>query len=154
MMVKSLSMPQLDISISYNSWLEQEPQEGWQNFFESILSLIKVQSEEISLSLVDDSTIQKLNSQFRGKDSPTNVLAFPSTTPEICLGDIVLSFETIQNEAIAQGKIFLNHVTHLFVHGLLHLMGYDHVEEDERAKMEEKEIQILEKLGIGNPYVS
>ena len=153
-------MPQLDIFISDALWQQHEPQDGWQKFFDAILATTlgdlkeDVCFEELSLSLVHDETSQKLNAQFRAKNAATNVLAFPSIVPMLCLGDIVLAFDTIYKEAIEQQKPFLDHVSHLFVHGLLHLIGYDHIEEHERVEMEAKEIQILKKLAIGNPYVS
>ena len=148
-------MTQLDISIPHHAWLAQKTADEWGTFFENILSHIIIPwSEELSLSLVDDLTIQQLNHQYRHKNKPTNVLSFPSIMTEICLGDVVLSYETIQNEALESHKPFDHHVAHLFVHGVLHLLGHDHIEDDEREVMEEKEIQILKKLKIGNPYVA
>jgi probable rRNA maturation factor len=92
-----------------------------------------------------------LNTQYRQKDYPTNVLAFPQDSDGI-LGDIVLAYGTIQEEAVAQGKSFVDHATHLFVHGLLHLDGHDHETQEESQVMEDLEIKILKTLGIGNPY--
>ncbi len=108
---------------------------------------------EIAIVLADDEFVKDLNSQYRGKNKPTNVLSFPASpmTPE--LGDIVLAIETIEKEAREQKKTFRNHATHLLVHGFLHLLGYDHMEEKQADIMEKMEIKILEKLGITNPYL-
>lgn len=115
---------------------------------------------EIAVVLADDDFIQRLNSQYRGKDKSTNVLSFPaasltpdnrSMTPE--LGDIVLAIETIEKEAKEQAKTFRNHATHLLIHGFLHLLGHDHIEDKQAENMEKLEVKILKKLGIGNPYL-
>jgi len=105
---------------------------------------------ELSIALVDDAAIQKLNAQYRGKDKPTNVLSFPMEGP--ILGDIVLARETLVAEAAQQGKKFENHLTHLVVHGFLHLIGYDHHSDEQAAMMEALEINALARLGIDNPY--
>ncbi|MEH6402383.1 MAG: rRNA maturation RNase YbeY [Sneathiella sp.] len=120
---------------------------------------------EISFLFSDDTHIQKLNKEYRQKDSPTNVLSFPQaelstqTLQEtllfeepLLLGDIALAEETIKREAAEQNKSFHNHLAHLVIHGVLHLVGYDHIEEDEAEHMESIEVEILKKLDIGNPY--
>ena len=96
--------------------------------------------------------IQNLNHQFRGKDKPTNVLAFPSDDEEDYIGDIIIALETIQREAQEQDKSFADHFTHLVIHGCLHLLGYDHEQKNEAEEMENKEIELLKKLNIANPY--
>lgn len=114
---------------------------------------------ELSLCFMNDKEIQVLNKDYRGKDKPTNVLSFPNEAlsdaiegRSVLLGDIVLSFETIQREAAAQGKKFMDHTTHMIIHGFLHLLGYDHTEAQEAEAMEAQEIKILEALRIANPY--
>ncbi len=112
-----------------------------------------------------DARIAELNAQFRGKPSPTNVLSWPSedrsaqtvgghpqppSDPE--LGDIALAFETCEREAKEQGKSFDAHVTHLYLHGLLHLLGFDHIENADAELMEQTEVAVLAKLGYSNPY--
>jgi probable rRNA maturation factor len=101
-----------------------------------------------------------LNRAWRDKDAPTNVLAFPAADPSVpvpqgaplLLGDVVLAFETVRREAADQKKPFADHLRHLVVHGVLHLLGYDHVASAEAAAMETREIAILAELGVPNPY--
>lgn len=113
---------------------------------------------EVSLLFTDDSAVQKLNHQWRDKNKPTNVLSFASNegggpvTP--LLGDIVLARETITSEATAQNKSFEDHLTHLIIHGFLHLLGHDHETEAEAEIMETIEINALHDLGIADPYSS
>ncbi|MCC6598039.1 MAG: rRNA maturation RNase YbeY [Alphaproteobacteria bacterium] len=122
----------------------------------------KPQNAELSLLLTNNSFIQTLNRDYRGKDKATNVLSFPQCEPEnlctdaefLALGDIVLALETIKTEATEQNKDFEDHVMHLVIHGLLHLLGHDHEEESEAETMENLEIRILENFGIKNPYES
>lgn len=113
---------------------------------------------EISVVLSDDEHIRELNKHHRGMDMPTNVLSFPaartktpSGAPRI-LGDIVLALETVEREAAEESKPLENHISHLVVHGVLHLLGYDHEDDEEAEMMEERERQILAKLGIPDPY--
>jgi probable rRNA maturation factor len=120
---------------------------------------IDAQTPWLSLLLAGDSELQALNLQFRGQDKPTNVLSFPSPDAVAAgedsldvLGDIALSCETIQREADEQGKKVAHHLTHLLVHGLLHLLGYDHEQDDDAATMEQLEIDILGEMGLANPY--
>jgi probable rRNA maturation factor len=101
--------------------------------------------------------VRALNRDYRGKNKPTNVLSFPDGTLEAGmkqLGDVVLAYETIAREAAAQGKPLKHHVTHLSVHGTLHLLGHDHEDEREAQRMESIEIHILSRMGIANPYES
>lgn len=112
---------------------------------------------EIAVVLTDDVRIQSLNNQYRSKNKPTNVLSFPidacSAGKNVISGDIILAYDTIDRESIAQEKTFRDHATHLIIHGLLHLMGHDHEEEAEARKMERIEVKILATLGISNPYL-
>lgn len=109
---------------------------------------------EVSIALSSDSQVAVLNGQFRGKAKPTNVLSFPpgKGAPPDFLGDIVLAVETIGREANEQGTPFADHVQHLVVHGLLHLIGYDHDAASDAERMEALEVALLATLGIANPY--
>lgn len=121
-------------------------------------------SIEVSVKLSDDSEVQSLNKAYRGKDKPTNVLSFPQIQPDLLetlantddgealLGDIILAYETCQREASAKGIPFPHHISHLIVHGSLHLLGYDHENEIDAGLMENCEINALATLGIANPY--
>ena len=117
---------------------------------------------EVSVVLTDDAEQRALNKTYRGKDASTNVLSFPAWdgtgpaapngVPET-LGDIVIAFETVDKERSAQGVSWHDHFSHLLVHGMLHLCGYDHENTEDAEKMEHLEITILGKLGVGNPYL-
>lgn len=111
----------------------------------------------ISLLFADDEEIRALNAGWRQQDKPTNVLSFPASHPPglpgpQLLGDIVLAFETCAREAEAEHKKLPDHVTHLIIHGVLHLMGYDHIDENEAEEMEKLETEALARLGIDDPY--
>lgn len=120
---------------------------------------------EISLLACNDQRIAELNGDFRAKPQPTNVLSWPSEersaevpggTPDVPedpeLGDIAIAYETCAREAQEQGKEFSTHVSHLLVHGVLHLLGYDHIDDKDAALMEGLEVEILGKMNISNPY--
>ena len=104
----------------------------------------------VCIVLADDSLQRRLNREFRGRDKSTNVLSFDGAPG--ALGDVVLALETIAAEAEAQGKTLAAHLAHLVVHGVLHLMGYDHERPGQARRMERLEIEILAGLGIGDPY--
>jgi probable rRNA maturation factor len=107
-----------------------------------------------TILLTDDAKLQSLNLDFRGKDKPTNVLSFPAEGANAYLGDIAVAFGVTSREAGKAGKPFSAHATHLVVHGVLHLLGYDHERAAEARIMEPLEIAILAELGIANPYVA
>lgn len=116
--------------------------------------------EECSLTirLVDKLEIQELNNEFRQKDKPTNVLSFPFIMPDLpgmdlnLLGDVIICLDIVKEEADAQGKPFDHHLAHMVIHGILHLLGYDHIKEEDALAMEEKEVSLLQKINIANPY--
>ena len=115
---------------------------------------------EISLLFTGDDAMRRVNAQWRAKDQPTNVLSFPSrqiapgNMPDSMLGDIVLARETIVREAERNNIPIDNHVAHLLVHGLLHLIGYDHMTDAEARQMENLETRILSELGLSDPYAN
>jgi probable rRNA maturation factor len=118
----------------------------------------------ISISLSTNAEVQTLNAQWRGKDKPTNILSFPMMEPmelnalantddgEVLLGDMILAFETCQAEAAEKAISIADHVTHLIVHGTLHLLGYDHIDDIQAEHMEGLEVKALASLGLANPY--
>ncbi|XOV77779.1 MAG: rRNA maturation RNase YbeY [Aestuariibacter sp.] len=114
------------------------------------------ETAELTLRFVEPQEIQQLNRDYRGKDKPTNVLSFPfEAIPGIelnLLGDVVICPQIMRQEANEQQKNPAHHYAHLVVHGVLHLLGYDHIDEEEAEHMESLEVEILTKLGIDDPY--
>jgi probable rRNA maturation factor len=121
---------------------------------------------EVSVRLTDDAEVHELNRTWRNKDKPTNVLSFPQVQPdllgvignaddgELLLGDIVLARETCAAEAAEKGVALEAYVSHLVVHGTLHLLGYDHLDDDEADRMEDLERAAMASLGFADPYAS
>ena len=118
---------------------------------------------ELSIRLTSDEEVHALNSEWRGKDKPTNVLSFPMAEddelvtaagpgPELMLGDIILARGVCETEAADKGVPLDQHAAHLLVHGTLHLLGYDHMDDDSAADMEAREVRALARMGIGDPY--
>ena len=161
---------QINVEINCDSQL-------WNGFVESAESIINDSAKrvfdkvgfagnidyvEISILLTDNESMRILNNDYRGKDKPTNVLSFPAELltsgsyaeipNEVILGDLAFAHEVIDNESKEQEKSFKSHFVHLAVHGILHLLGYDHIEDDEAEKMESIEIEVLSQLGVPNPY--
>ena len=117
-----------------------------------------VEPPEVSLVFTDDAAIREINAEWRGQDKATNVLSFPAFPlapggmPGPMLGDIVVARETVEREAVDLGKSFEEHLTHLLVHGFLHLFGYDHMETTQAEEMEALETRILASMGLSDPY--
>jgi probable rRNA maturation factor len=114
---------------------------------------------ELAILLTSDAAIRRLNARYRGKDKPTDVLSFPAWSPEepplgrsVMLGDVIIAYGTSARDAKAEAKPLGAHVMHLVVHGVLHLLGYDHMRDEDAAVMERLEIAVLKKLGVPNPY--
>ncbi|WP_120510164.1 rRNA maturation RNase YbeY [Photobacterium salinisoli] len=111
---------------------------------------------EVTVRLVDEAESQALNSEYRGKDKPTNVLSFPFEAPpgvELeLLGDLIICRQVVENEALEQSKPLFAHWAHMVVHGSLHLLGYDHIDDEEAEEMEALETEIMQGLGFANPY--
>ena len=112
---------------------------------------------EVVIRIVDTDEISDLNQQYRLKTGPTNILSFPFEVPKgvsglNLLGDLVVCAEVLQQEAIAQKKPLKDHWAHIIIHGILHLIGYDHIKAKDALEMEAKEIHLLQQLRIDNPY--
>ena len=148
-------------------WEEQNQFNTWQKLivsvFNKIMEKYKCSNCSVNLLLTDNNDIRQLNKDFRNIDKPTNVLSFPQINPnnngeslsqlkDINIGDLAMAYDVIKEESELFNKPFFDRCTHLFVHGVLHLLGMDHIEEDERLKMESVEIEILKYFGIKNPY--
>ena len=139
----------VDVVTKSKKWVGKE--KLVERLAKKIISLVKSDAQELSISLVSDRQIKKINLQFRDKNKPTNVLSFPAFD-RVFLGDIVIAYETLEREAKEQKKKFNGHLTHLILHSILHLLGHDHEEEKMAQKMEKLEIKILKQLDIENPY--
>lgn len=167
----------LDIAVADAVWQDQFPEYTARigECFSQIVAQVpqarnfqKFVHLELSILLTNDGNIQELNRDYRDQDKATNVLSFPSLseaeiTAFLCedgdipdfpvvLGDIIFAYETIKSEATEQGKSFSDHFCHLCLHGMLHLLGYDHVEPDQADDMEALEKRLLSKLSIDDPY--
>ncbi|MFK7792849.1 MAG: rRNA maturation RNase YbeY [Devosiaceae bacterium] len=157
--------PALELAIEAGDWPQEQVVQTW---FDAALQAacsavpLRYQYSEISAVLSDDAAMRAINAQHRGQDTPTNVLSFPALekcevenldgTRPVLLGDLVFAQETVQREAEA-GQISLHHhMSHLIVHGFLHLLGYDHDIDSEAEAMETLETAILASLGIADPY--
>ena len=121
---------------------------------------VQPQSDEVEMTvrIVDEAESHELNLNYRGKDRPTNVLSFPFECPDEVelplLGDLVICRQVVEREAQEQDKPLMAHWAHMVVHGSLHLLGYDHIEDDEAEEMESLEAQIMTGLGFADPYLS
>ena len=152
----------VDVAIEAGSWASETALQALaERAIRAAVSVIGSEPDEggaISLLFTGDAEIQVLNREWRGKNKPTNVLSFPA--PEMInpgdelqpLGDIILAYETVAREAAEEGKQFDHHLTHLIVHGFLHIMGYDHETDEEAEEMEELERKALRTLAISDPY--
>lgn len=141
----------LQIASTHNSIPAQQDFERWAG-----LACAHLEEAEVTIRIVDEEESCSLNREYRGKDKPTNVLSFPFEAPEHAplplLGDLVICAPLVRKEAQAQAKQEADHWAHLTLHGLLHLLGHDHIEEQEAIEMEALETQMLASLGISDPY--
>lgn len=161
MRARAAATPLLDIIVESPLW-EREP--SAQAAVEAAIAAAADEAGphdrpvEIAVVLTGDAAIRVLNSQWRDQDKPTNVLSFPAKSPPppagaaLHLGDIVIAYETAAREAAEDDKPFVHHVSHLAVHGFLHLIGYDHQDETEAEMMERLERSILARLNVPDPY--
>jgi len=155
----------IDVSVSCDAWLAACPdvEALAEAAARAALALAAPPARSplvVGVILTDDAEQRQLNRTYRGKDAETNVLSFPMTDPAapapagspILLGDVVLAFETVAREAAEQRKPLANHLCHLVVHGVLHLLGFDHENDADAAVMEKREVEILTGLGVPAPY--
>ncbi|WP_370869861.1 rRNA maturation RNase YbeY [Methylobacter sp.] len=147
-------MNQIEIQTVFES-ADQPDQQQIQLWIDTALDDYE-QDTEIVVRIVDEQESAELNEQYRHKSGPTNILSFPVDLPEgielDLLGDLVICAPVVEKEALEQDKLLAHHWAHIIVHGVLHLLGYDHIDDDEAELMENKEIAILNKLHINNPY--
>jgi probable rRNA maturation factor len=150
--VRSRSKPKLEVNVMRvaGKWSQSLPGYGPLILGWCDLALAQATQGAASVVLADNAFVQNLNHTYRGKNKATNVLAFPGGQGE--LGDVVLAYETVKEEARAQKKSFRRHTAHLVVHGCLHLCGYDHEKEKDAQAMEALETSILARLGFPDPY--
>jgi probable rRNA maturation factor len=162
----SVAVPSVEIALLVESPLWGDPEGDlapWRGLVSAAIAAAVEVAEldvpdeaELSVVLTDDAAIRILNRDHRGKDKPTNVLSFPGFSPDEdpvpLLGDIVVAQETVAREAAEEGKSIADHFSHLIVHGMLHLFGYDHETEADAEIMEDEERRILAALGIADPY--
>lgn len=152
---------EIDIAVEAGDWPDGEllAAQGERACAAAFAELgIEPHESELSLVFTDDASIRTLNRDWRGKDKATNVLSFPAfeiapgdALPPM-LGDVILAFETVSREAALEEKPFEHHLSHLLVHGLLHLLGYDHENDADADEMEGLERKILERLSVPDPY--
>ncbi|MDD9340632.1 rRNA maturation RNase YbeY [Providencia heimbachae] len=147
----------LDLQIACDN-AEGLPSEAlFQRWLDQVLPKFQAESE-VTIRLVDEAESHDLNLTYRGKDKPTNVLSFPfEAPPEIelpLLGDLIICRQVVEQEAIEQQKSAEEHWAHMVIHGCLHLLGYDHIEDDEAEEMEALETEILAELGYADPYLA
>jgi probable rRNA maturation factor len=147
----------LEISVEYEEWNRMADPSLVQSCVTAVFDEASVtnRDREICFLFTSDDEIRVLNRTYRAVDKPTNVLSFPVSSEEIensILGSIALAFETVQKEALEQKKSPEDHLRHLIVHGMLHLLGYDHANDVEASQMEALEVKILQKLGVKDPY--
>ena len=157
-------LPDTDVLIVAECWdAEADAEAVIRRAIEAAASMVEndVADAELAVMLTDDAGIRTLNNNWRGIDKPTNVLSFPALQPEgpvgpddapRMLGDIAIAYETTRKEADDEHKPFDHHLSHLAVHGFLHLIGYDHENDADAEAMEALEVNILAQLGIPNPY--
>lgn len=148
---------ELDLQIAVENTEHLPSEVQLQQWLDSAITLFQPQAE-VTVRIVEVEESQQLNRDYRGKDKPTNVLSFPfEAPPEIeidLLGDLIICKKVVETEAKEQNKSLNAHWAHMVVHGSLHLLGYDHIDDDEAEEMESLETEILQKLGFDDPYLS
>ena len=148
---------QLDVQLAVeveNNLPTEEQMSKWATA--ALLKRTEHEEPELTIRIVDEAESQELNHEYRGKDKPTNVLSFPFEAPAHVpiplLGDLIICKQVVEREATEQDKTLTAHWAHMIVHGCLHLLGYDHIEDDEAEEMEGIERVVMAKLGFEDPY--
>jgi probable rRNA maturation factor len=153
---KTRTTPKIDVLVESGLWNDTADGEPVvRRAIAEAAATLSTPGAELAIVLTDDSAIRLLNRTWRGVDAATNVLSFPTGRTggaPLLIGDIVLAYETIAAEALAEGKPFAHHLAHLAVHGFLHLLGYDHERKKDAEAMERLERDILQRLAIPDPY--
>ncbi|MGL6315927.1 rRNA maturation RNase YbeY [Vibrio sp. WXL103] len=148
---------ELDLQIAVEDSIHLPSEQDIQLWLNSAITPFQPQAE-VTVRLVDEAESHQLNLDYRGKDKPTNVLSFPFEAPpgiELdLLGDLIICKQVVEREAVEQNKPLNAHWAHMVVHGSLHLLGYDHIEDDEAEEMESLETEIMQKLGFTDPYLA
>lgn len=152
-----MSSIELDLQIACENTADLPTDQDFHRWLSAAVSPFQPEAE-VTIRLVDEAESQMLNKTYRQKDAPTNVLSFPFEAPpgiELpLLGDLVICRQIVEKEAKEQNKNVMAHWAHMVVHGSLHLLGYDHIEDDEAEEMESLETDIIEQLGFPPPYQS
>ncbi|PSW09761.1 rRNA maturation RNase YbeY [Photobacterium sanctipauli] len=147
----------LDLQIATESESGMPAEADFQHWLDATIPLFQPNAE-LTIRLVDEAESHALNHEYRGKDKPTNVLSFPFESPpgvELdLLGDLIICRQVVEKEAKEQDKPLNAHWAHMVVHGSLHLLGYDHIEDDEAEEMEGLETEIMQKMGFDDPYAA
>ena len=171
-MVKDQGIAEVDIVVEDKRWLAVDLQAIADQAVAGVLDRLQIDGEDVEVAILacGDARITELNADFREKPTATNVLSWPAAElssqvagglPDspiadlmggVELGDIAISYDTCASEAAAAGKVIQDHVMHLMIHGALHLLGFDHVRDQDGTLMEALEVEILEKMGIDDPY--
>ncbi|MBG6039566.1 rRNA maturation RNase YbeY [Proteus cibarius] len=146
----------LDLQVASENTQGLPTEAQFMTWLEGVLPQFQPVSE-VTIRIVDEAESHELNLTYRGKDRPTNVLSFPfEAPPEIelpLLGDLIICRQVVEKEAVEQSKTVEEHWAHMVIHGCLHLLGYDHIEDDEAEEMEGLETEILQNLGYADPYL-
>ena len=142
----------IDVEIESDAWMEALAAAESLALTAAEATLPAGEARDVAILLTEDDTVRDLNARFRDQDKPTNVLAFPAPEGTGSLGDIAIAFGVTAREAAEQGKPLAHHLRHLVVHGVLHLLGYDHIEEADAEAMEAEERRFLAGLGVPDRY--
>ncbi|GLY61714.1 endoribonuclease YbeY [Pectobacterium carotovorum subsp. carotovorum] len=147
----------LDLQIASKQAQGLPEEKDFQRWLEGVLPQFQ-EISEVTIRIVDEAESRDLNNTYRGKDKPTNVLSFPfEAPPEVelpLLGDLIICRQVVEREAAEQEKTVEEHWAHMVVHGSLHLLGYDHIEDSEAEEMEALETEIMQSMGYADPYLA